>query len=55
MGKVALEDSPRPFKDGVMTPFFWVMTPFLQGHGDSKYGHSRYDDYGYLSCSKPTF
>ena len=29
-------ESP-PFKNGVMTPLFWVMTPFLRGQGDSRY------------------
>ena len=33
-------ESPRPFKNGSMTPSFWVIIPCLQGHGDSRYGIS---------------
>ena len=28
--------SPKYFDNGVMTPLFWVMTPCLRGHGDSR-------------------
>ena len=31
-------------KNGSMTLFFWVMTPFFKGHGDSRYGFS--DEFG---------
>ena len=31
-------ESPRPFKYGSMTPLFGGMTPFVKGHGDSRYG-----------------
>ena len=32
-------ESPRPFKNGSMTPLFWVMIPFFKGHGDPRWPH----------------
>ena len=34
-GKTYSETLHDPATDGVVTPFFWLMTPFFKGHGES--------------------